>query len=92
MINKEVLELVKEQESYRDNLIKLMDLDILENDNALYDLSEILLNVNLISLKIRDIGITEELHDLYANLAYHIQHEEYLECKDIYEKINNYNA
>lgn len=90
-MNEEVLELVKKQESYRSDLVRLMNGDN-EDDKVLLEISEILLDVNLITSEIRRMNVDTELHDLYAELVYNIDQEDYIKCSEINKKIKNYNV
>ena len=89
MINNKIVELIKEQESYRDDLYSSLQ-GINEDSETLMDVSEILLKVNLITKEIYDNGINDELYDLYYEYVIYLQKEEYLKCKEVYEKIINY--
>lgn len=90
MIDNEILELVKTQESYRSELTHLMSDDIHGDNRIIYDISEVLLKVNLITKEIYSKGISDDLHELYCEYVIYLENEEYLKCKDILEKINNY--
>lgn len=88
-INNRVVELIKEQESYRDVLYtSLQETD--DNPETLYNVSKILLKVNLITKEIYDNGVDDELYDLYFDYVRYLKAEKYLKCKGAHEKIINY--
>lgn len=92
-MNEEVLELVKKQENYRSDLVRLMSGGSIDDDEqVIYEISQILLDVNLITKEIRSMEVDDGLHELYAELIHNINYENYMKCSKLNEKIKNYNA
>jgi hypothetical protein len=49
------------------------------------------LEINLITKNIYDMGISEELYNYYSKYVFYLDTEDYINCKEQYEKIINYN-